>query len=382
VYFRGSNEMPRHDNTCIIVIDLFQLHRFSGGYLRFASVLIKALRRAIEEEFGSSGLIVALVRRDWAQMAEAEALRENADVREVYCPRGWMNLLKRELLIWKYSKHYPTSISVFPGNFATYAYVPRNSIVVVHDVKFADLPNTVPPPKRLLRRILVGRSLGKAAKIVAITYYTRERLLSLYGGQLVRKVSVVRTAFDETLLAIPPDLRVLNALGLASRSFFLTVATRQPHKNVDTLIDVFQHLRGERLVVVGDGGSNRPIPNNVVHVGHVPDKVLATLYAHAKGFLFASLYEGLGLPVLEAGAFGLPVICSNLPPLREITGGHAVAYIETPTSLSEWVSVLTKFRFEEMQYVGYKLRRFVLREFSMDRMILGYKNVLRELRET
>src|SRR6185295_17421673 len=149
------------------------------------------------------------------------------------------------------------------------------------------------------------------------------------------KISVIYNAIDERF-AIPPREeevdRVRERYQLAG-AFVLYAGNVKPHKNLERLIDAFHRLRRAgfdhvKLVIIGDEISKHPALRRAVHrhnlhkyvrfLGFVSDETLAVLYRLASVFVFPSLYEGFGLPPLEAMASGTPVVTSNVSSLPEV----------------------------------------------------------------
>jgi glycosyltransferase involved in cell wall biosynthesis len=122
--------------------------------------------------------------------------------------------------------------------------------------------------------------------------------------------------------------------------FFLTVSTLHPHKNLDTLLRAFAAFRQRqpcfRLVLAGMRGffadslerlrEELGLADAVDFTGWIPREQLYDLYARAFAFVYPSRFEGFGMPVLEALAAGIPTACSDIPPLREISGGAALRF--------------------------------------------------------
>jgi glycosyltransferase involved in cell wall biosynthesis len=115
--------------------------------------------------------------------------------------------------------------------------------------------------------------------------------------------------------------------GRPREPFLLYPANRWPHKNHERLFKAFALVRRERpelgLVLTGTGHDALPLPAGVESRGRVPDKALVDLYRSASAVVFPSLYEGFGLPPLEAMACGCPVACSNAASLPEVCGDAA-----------------------------------------------------------
>ena len=155
------------------------------------------------------------------------------------------------------------------------------------------------------------------------------------------KVEVIYNALDARL-ATPPtreDVDRVRQRFQLTAPFILYAGNIKPHKNVDRLIEAYAILRrrgveSARLLIIGDEISKYPNLRRLVHrfqlhqhvrfLGFVPDATLAVLYQLASVFVFPSLYEGFGLPPLEAMAAGAPVITSNVSSLPEVVGDAAL----------------------------------------------------------
>ena len=164
----------------------------------------------------------------------------------------------------------------------------------------------------------VARSL---AAVIAVSEFTRDELVELLGVREER-VHVVPNGVG------PP---FTPAGAAASGEYVLAVATLEPRKNLDRLVQAFERadLGGCELRVVGASGWGDVTVGgpNIRWLGEVPDEELAALYRGALCVAYVSLYEGFGLPVLEAMACGAPVVASTAPALREL-GGDAVVAVD------------------------------------------------------
>jgi len=155
------------------------------------------------------------------------------------------------------------------------------------------------------------------------------------------KVEVIYNALDERLAMAPTPEEVdrVRQRFLLTSPFLLYAGNIKPHKNVDRLIEAFSLLKKQgfeevKLLIIGDEISKYPNLRRLVHryqlhqqvrfLGFVPDETLAVLYRLASAFVFPSLYEGFGLPTLEAMAAGAPVITSNVSSLPEVVGDAAI----------------------------------------------------------
>jgi glycosyltransferase involved in cell wall biosynthesis len=194
---------------------------------------------------------------------------------------------------------------------------------------------------QLTKRVLKG-----AARIFAVSNFTKIEIEKLFGIPAER-IEVVYNAIDERFLhghASAGDRELIAQRYQVNYPFLLYAGRISPHKNVVRMIEAFSALKAElekdhafpdlKLIIIGDDVSGNPdlrrtvvrsgVQNDVRFLGFVPIEVLRTFYDQAKIFIFPSLYEGFGLPPLEAMAHGTPVVTSNVSSLPEVVGNAAV----------------------------------------------------------
>ena len=193
---------------------------------------------------------------------------------------------------------------------------------------------------------LTKRVLNGAARIFAVSNFTKIEIEKLFGIPTER-IEVVYNAIDERFLhghASAGDRQLIAQRYQVNYPFLLYAGRISPHKNVVRMIEAFSALKTElekdhafpdlKLIIIGDDVSGNPdlrrtvvrsgVQNDVRFLGFVPIEVLRTFYDQAKIFIFPSLYEGFGLPPLEAMAHGTPVVTSNVSSLPEVVGNAAV----------------------------------------------------------
>jgi glycosyltransferase involved in cell wall biosynthesis len=209
------------------------------------------------------------------------------------------------------------------------------TVVTVHDLSFLRWPDAyIPPLRRYLERV-VPRSVARADLVLADSAHTRADILSLLGGQ-ADKVKVLLSGVAPGFRPGPEpgDRKRLQSLyGFGQRPYVLSVGTIQPRKNYVRLIQAFSALpNGLQLVVAGAPGwlyeqileEAERHAERVLIVGFIREEDLPAAYRNAVLFAMPSLYEGFGLPVLEAMASGVPVVCSNTSSLPEVAGEAAL----------------------------------------------------------
>jgi glycosyltransferase involved in cell wall biosynthesis len=171
-------------------------------------------------------------------------------------------------------------------------------------------------------------------KLLTVSEFSRKEL-SYYLHLDPNSIAMIPEGHEHALRPLS-DLTVLDRLGLTRGSYLLGVGSANPNKNFATLIAAFAHLRDSlptgqdtKLVVVGGAdprifGAEGHTLEGVLRAGYLSDEELRALYENAVAFVFPSIYEGFGLPPLEAMALGCPVICSNAASLPEVAGDAAI----------------------------------------------------------
>jgi glycosyltransferase involved in cell wall biosynthesis len=214
-------------------------------------------------------------------------------------------------------------------------------VVTIHDCIHLRFPQYL--PKRgahLYARTMMNMAAKRACKVLTVSEASKQDILH-YLGVPAAKVEVIYNALDERL-ATPPTAEEITRVRerfLLNAPFILYTGNIKPHKNIDRLIEAFSLLRQRgfehvKLIIIGDEISKYPNLRRLVHrfqlhqhvrfLGFVSDATLSVLYRLAAVFVFPSLYEGFGLPPLEAMALGTPVITSNVSSLPEVVGDAAV----------------------------------------------------------
>jgi glycosyltransferase involved in cell wall biosynthesis len=219
--------------------------------------------------------------------------------------------------------------------------VPCRSIVTIHDCIHLMFPQYL--PNRLAyvyARASLSAAAARAARILTVSETSKSDILR-YCNVPADRIIVIPNAIDDRL-ATPPreeDIQRTRERYQLDGPFALYVGSIKPHKNLERLIEAFHLVRGEgfdqlKLLIIGDQIIKFPrlrravdrykLHKHVRFLGFVGDDTLAALYRLATVFVFPSLYEGFGLPPLEAMASGTPVVTSNVSSLPEVVGDAAV----------------------------------------------------------
>jgi glycosyltransferase involved in cell wall biosynthesis len=242
-------------------------------------------------------------------------LRDRLDVRPVaFGTSGRASVLVREL--WWYPVRLSALRSQDVLHCTTYYGPLRPSIptvVTVHDLAVLRHPEAFPRWTRAYVPLVVPRVLRAAARIIAVSEFTASELETLLHIPRSRIV-VVPNAADETFTSDGPA---------AEGEYVLAVGTLEPRKNLERAIEAAQRV-GLPLRIAGAPGWGGVEARGATWLGEVDDAELARQYRGAQCVVYPSLYEGFGIPVLEAMACGVPVVTSAGGATEEVAGGAAV----------------------------------------------------------
>ncbi len=214
----------------------------------------------------------------------------------------------------------------------------RQTVVTVHDLAIYEHPEWF-PTQIASTKLLVPQTLRKATRIIAVSQTTKRDLRELFGipGQ---KISVVYEAADTTLLKLKDRAADVRQEYDLPAKYVLYVGTIEPRKSLTTLIQAWQRLammrpgvvKNAKLILAGGSGYKSEelvellrtlnVPS-IKYLGYVPHNHKILLMKNASAFAFPTLYEGFGLPVLEAMQLGVPVITSDVSSIPEVTGKAA-----------------------------------------------------------
>jgi glycosyltransferase involved in cell wall biosynthesis len=288
-----------------------------------------------------------------------------------------------------------------PNLFSIPRAMPCPYVITVHDmVEHMSRPWGRSGFWRSLRWQLTRHVLERAARIFAVSNFTKTEIEKLFGISGDR-IEVVYNAIDDRFLrghASAADLELIAKRYQVTYPFLLYAGRISPHKNVVRMIEAFSALKAElekeqiypdlKLIIIGDDLSGNPdlrrtvvrsgVQNDVRFLGFVPIEVLRIFYDEAKIFVFPSLYEGFGLPPLEAMAHGTPVVTSNVSSLPEVVGRAAV--LVNPENVFDIMRALHRVLTDQelrarMKERGYEQAKKFSWETSVRRVLEVYRLV-------
>jgi glycosyltransferase involved in cell wall biosynthesis len=288
-----------------------------------------------------------------------------------------------------------------PNLFSIPRALPCPYVMTVHDMlEHMSRPRERSGLWRSLHFQSTRRVLRGAERIFAVSNFTKIEIEKLFEIPADR-IEVVYNAIDERFLrghATSADREMIAQRYQVTYPFLLYAGRVSPHKNVVRMIEAFSALKGElekdgaypdlKLIIIGDDLSGNPdlrrtvvrsgVQNDVRFLGFIPIEVLRIFYDEAKIFVFPSLYEGFGLPPLEAMAHGTPVVTSAVSSLPEVVGKAAV--LVNPENVFEIMRALHRVLTDQplrdrMKELGYQQAAKFSWETSVRRILDAYQRV-------
>lgn len=234
---------------------------------------------------------------------------------------------------------------------------PMKSVTVVHDLVYLKYPDTVHSTILATQKKRMHWVQKDVDMIIADSHSTKQDLIDLVGIDK-DKINVVYPAVT-VLQPTDDDLkRIYSTYSIRNTKYVLAVGKLEPRKNIARLISAFQkaHLDDTTLLIVGPKGWDNtqsstlhPPSSNIRFLGFVPDADLFALYKNALFFIYPSLYEGFGFPLVEAMSLGCPVATSNTSSMKEIAEGYGLLF--DPESEEDIIEAI------ETLYANEKLRK-------------------------
>ncbi len=243
-------------------------------------------------------------------------------------------------------------------------------VSTIHDMAIAKFPETAHPKIKAMHEQSWKILKARKAQIIAVSRATKNDIVKLLGIP-EQMVHVVHEALPVEVQQIAENLTEDEEAIIAERlklhrPYILFVGTREPRKNLARLIEAWQPLHEEvDLLIAGDVGWDDTDKKfaNVEHLrflGRVSDEELSVLYTNAKVFVFPSLYEGFGLPILEAFYHGTPVVTSNVSSMPEIAGN--AAELVDPESVESIRLGITTILKESEEAQKTRIQRMIIRQ--------------------
>lgn len=317
-------------------VDLTAIWRRPTGIFRYAAELGRHLlllqEQAAELPVRYVFFFAREIHPDFLPLRDAYEAVICPTTNELFIKQSWFPLTLPRLHLDV--MHYPA----FPPPYAQLSRT--RTAMTLHDAGPWRYPEALTLHGRLYFRTLLAHGMKRCARVITVSQHAKAEIGHFLGERALSKVSVIPEAARPEF-ATPCSASLMEKVRAAYRvpdRYLLAVATVEPRKNLVTLLDAYKRLKRQSgapcppLVIVGRKGWNcddilsymAELEDAVLFPGHVADEELIALYQMATCLVFPSLYEGFGLPVLEAMIAGCPVITSRASSLPEVAGDAAL----------------------------------------------------------
>ncbi len=297
------------------------------GVEKYAAELIRNLSRL--DTTNQYILYFRTKPQDWFSQ-----LPKNFSVKVIPFPKFWTQLRLSWEMMW-----HPVDVLFIPAS-ALPLWHPKKSVVTVHDIAFEIFEGIYTGFMNYYQKFVARFAVRRAAKVVSVSEASKKDLVNIYHTD-PNKITVTPLGLDSIFKPMSYEVvqPVLDKYDLVYQKYVLFVGTLQPRKNIERLVDAYQQIRKEnhieeKLIIAGGRGwlyepilkkiKTAGIDGSVKYLDYLPKEDLPYLYAGAKLLTLPALYEGFGLPPLEAMASGVPVVVSNLSSLPEVVGDAGV----------------------------------------------------------
>lgn len=329
-----ARRTPRQGRRLKVLVDAANLKPGQGGIRSYTIGLIQALSAQPE-----LSLVVATSVEEVGELGPMELVRIPPRTQGVAARAAWREQNLASLALSQRAEVILTPVPELPLR-----RLPLPSVIVVHDVGPLVAPAFYSFPKKLRYQAFLPRTCRLASTVVCVSEAT------LVGLQAATGIDPRRCE----VIGEGPQL-LIEATDAPSQDgpYVLYVGSLDARKNVNTLVDAFAAAPvGAKLVIAGptEASTSRALKarvqrlglrDQVRHLGFVSPDELAALYRDATAVALPSLYEGFGLPVLEAMLNGTPVVASDIPPVREVAA-DAVLYVSRPLDADAWREALAR----------------------------------------
>jgi glycosyltransferase involved in cell wall biosynthesis len=281
------------------------------------------------------------------------------------------------------------------GNFITYNTSKAKNIITIHDLAFLKYPDVTDDKTYKHHTTWLPYSIERADHIIAVSNQTKDDIISFYKVP-EDKISITYLATDCSInQSNLKDFNIIKDRYQLPNQYLLYVGTLEPRKNIPYMLEAYSIAKRKyqiphKLVIVGKKGwkyesifqtiERNKLENDIIFTGFVKDEDLPVIYSGARVFLFPSIYEGFGLPVLEAMKCGLPVITTNISSLPEVAGDAGILIpLDDVSYFADQIFELVNDDEKWKHYSQLSLNR--ASQFSWDRTALEtidvYKKVLK-----
>ncbi len=264
---------------------------------------------------------------------------KDCPIRKYRFPPTFLDILWNKLHVFNIEK-LVGKVDVFHASDWTQPPTKSAKLVTtIHDLSFLRWPESVHPKVLVAQKNRLKWVKKEADQIIAVSEATKKEIMKLLNVP-AEKITVIAESVPEDVLTFKSPgktkLDKIKSKYKISKPYFFAYGSQAPRKNIENLIRGFEDFNQQteyQLVIGGRWKADRKIAANVISTGYLPRNVMLSLFSDSEGFLYPSLYEGFGLPILEGFALKVPVLTSIISSMPEVAGKAAI--LVDPKSASD-----------------------------------------------
>lgn len=244
--------------------------------------------------------------------------------------------------------------------------IKKNQIVTLHDAAFCAVPESFSFKFRTWYKIMFYVLGHRVNKILTVSNFSKKELNKYFSIDL-NKIDVTYNGIEH-ILKVKPDEKIFDKFNIEKNNYVLAVSSLNPSKNFKLILETAKEMPDTNFVIAGGTNSSvfkskgLPVTDNVKFIGYVTDEELVALYKYASCFVYPSLYEGFGIPPLEAMAFNCPVIVSNIEVFREIYNDYVIYCVyHDKQDLKRKINTVLKSKIKD---IVCRNKKYMLKKYS------------------